>query len=225
MAQHEPLALVVVLDLDDTLYKEIDYQISGFNAVCNWINTVYGLALWAELEKLLQLNAPDVLGGLCKAAGLQPSVKETLLWVYRLHQPVIQLSPGVFDFLNEIEANCQVAIITDGRSTTQRLKIKALGLSHLTSYISEDYCSEKPASDRFELVMREMPSLRYVYVGDNLNKDFLAPNRLGWTTICLRDNGMNIHNQIIEEKTNEQKPNLWVGDFFELKRIIKDEYL
>jgi putative hydrolase of the HAD superfamily len=223
MAPCDPLELVVVLDLDDTLYKEIDYQISGFNAVCNWIENVYGLDLRLDLEKLLQAKNLDVLGELCKAAGLQPAVKESLLWVYRLHQPMIQSSPGVAVFLNELEATWQAVVLTDGRSVSQRLKLKALGLAHLPAYISEDYGSEKPAPDRFELVMREMPAIRYVYVGDNLKKDFIAPNKLGWTTVCLRDNGRNIHKQIIEEETNFQNPEFWIEDFFELKGKIKNE--
>lgn len=225
MAQSKPLEMVVVFDLDDTLYKEIDYQISGFNAVCTWINDVYGFTLWSELEKLIQLKVQDVLGGLCDAAGLQPSVKETLLWVYRLHQPLIQLSPGVDAFLNELETNCQAAILTDGRSVSQRLKLKSLGLSHLPVYISEDYGSEKPAPDRFKFIMREMPAMRYIYVGDNLKKDFLAPNELGWISICLRDNGKNIHKQMLGEELNNHMPKFWVNNFFELKGIIAHESL
>jgi putative hydrolase of the HAD superfamily len=209
--------------MDDTLYKEIDYQISGFNAVCTWIMEVYGLTLWSDLENLIQSKTPDVLGGLCKAAGLQPSVKETLLWVYRLHQPLIQLSPGVATFLGELEPDWQAAILTDGRSVSQRLKIKSLGLSHLPNYISEDYISEKPALARFELIMREVPAKQYVYVGDNLAKDFLAPNALGWITVCLRDNGNNIHKQIIKEEAKNQLPKLWINNFFELKERIKHE--
>jgi putative hydrolase of the HAD superfamily len=221
----ESLEMVVVFDLDDTLYKEIDYQISGFNAVCIWIKNVYGFNLWGDLEKLIQSKVQDVLGGLCEAAGLQPSVKETLLWVYRLHQPLIQLSPDVDAFLKELDTSCQAAILTDGRSVSQRLKLKSLGLSHLPAYISEDYSSEKPNLDRFKLIMREIPAMRYVYVGDNLKKDFLAPNELGWISICLRDNGKNIHKQILEEEINNQIPKFWIDNFFELKRIITYESL
>jgi putative hydrolase of the HAD superfamily len=225
MARYDSMSLVVVLDLDDTLYKEIDYQTSGFNAVCTWIKHVYGLNLFLVLENLIQLKTKDVLGGLCDAAGLQPSVKETLLWVYRLHQPLIQLSPDVDNFLNELDNNWRVAILTDGRSVSQRLKLKALGLSYLPAYISEDYCSEKPALDRFELIMREISAERYVYVGDNLEKDFLAPNSLDWTTICLRDDGRNINKQILNEEIKNQKPKFWIDNFFELKRIITYESL
>lgn len=31
--------------------------------------------------------------------------------------------------------------------------------------------------------------------GDNLRKDFITPNKLGWKTICLLDDGRNIHRQ------------------------------
>jgi len=36
---------------------------------------------------------------------------------------------------------------------------------------------------------------RFLYVGDNSKKDFVAPNRLGWRTICLKNDGHNIHEQ------------------------------
>jgi putative hydrolase of the HAD superfamily len=35
-------------------------------------------------------------------------------------------------------------------------------------------------------------------VADNVSKDFIAPNIMGWQTICLIDNGKNIHKQQFE---------------------------
>ena len=35
----------------------------------------------------------------------------------------------------------------------------------------------------------------FIYVGDNVKKDFITPNALGWKTICLKDDGRNIHKQ------------------------------
>lgn len=43
--------------------------------------------------------------------------------------------------------------------------------------------------------MKKYPSVQYAYIGDNLKKDFVAPNRLEWISICLLDNGENIHEQ------------------------------
>lgn len=220
MVQPEPLAMVVVFDLDDTLYKEIDYQTSGFNAVCSWINDVYGISLWSDLENLRLSKVPDILGGLCRAAGFQSSVKETLLWIYRLHLPSIQLMPGVAEFLNNLSANCKAAVLTDGRSMSQRLKLKSLGLDQLPAYISEEHCSEKPSLACYELIMRELPASRYVYVGDNLKKDFIAPNKLGWTTVCLRDDGRNIHPQITHENLSDGAPQFWIDYFSQLNKLL-----
>ena len=35
----------------------------------------------------------------------------------------------------------------------------------------------------------------FVYVGDNPTKDFIAPNKLGWDTYCLKQDKQNIHPQ------------------------------
>ena len=43
--------------------------------------------------------------------------------------------------------------------------------------------------------MLKYPSKSYAYIGDNLNKDFITPKYLAWRTICLKDNGQNIHAQ------------------------------
>ena len=38
-------------------------------------------------------------------------------------------------------------------------------------------------------------SKKFYYIGDNTSKDFLTPNKLDWITICLEDDGDNIHKQ------------------------------
>ena len=39
-----------------------------------------------------------------------------------------------------------------------------------------------------------------MYVGDNTEKDFFAPNQLGWKTVCILNDGRNIHQQDFELK-------------------------
>ena len=39
------------------------------------------------------------------------------------------------------------------------------------------------------------------YVGDNTAKDFVGPNTLEWTTVCLLDDGRNIHKQDFLQET------------------------
>lgn len=220
MGQLESRQSVIVFDLDDTLYKEVDYQTSGHNAVCQWVESVYGKSLWDELQSLRAADVPDLLGELCRVAGLPITVKESLLWVYRLHQPRINLAPEVAELLSNLNANFHVAILTDGRSITQRLKLKALALDHLPTYISEEYGSEKPSSDRFELIMRDLPAKGYVYVGDNPKKDFIAPNALGWRTFGVRDQGKNIHTQNLEGLDVNQLPNEWIDSLEEILKYL-----
>lgn len=210
MAQPEAKDTVVVLDLDDTLYEEADYHASGLAEVCHWIGSLYGIPVSAKLNELRESGETDLLAGLCHLAELPLSVKESLLWIYRLHKPKISLTDEVSDFLRNLEARYQVAILTDGRSISQRLKLKSLGLSHLPVYISEEHGGDKPSPVRFKLIMHEMIGLKYCYVGDNPKKDFIAPKLLGWKTIGLLNNGRNIHSQDLNNLTKEQTPNIWI---------------
>ena len=96
-----------------------------------------------------------------------------------------------------------MGMITDGRIQTQRLKIHALGLDKYIPeqniLISEATGADKHFSLPFDIMMRRNPGeSRFVYVGDNPEKDFLWPNRLGWLTVMLLDtDGRNIHPQRI----------------------------
>lgn len=48
--------------------------------------------------------------------------------------------------------------------------------------------------------------LFFTYVGDNLKKDFIYPNQHGWNTICLKNDGRNIHSQDFENTSVEALP-------------------
>ena len=208
---------VFVLDLDDTLYQEADYQASGFKEVVCKIQEIYGKNLENDLIRLIREGSTDVLEELCKVAGLPNSVKYAFLWIYRLHHPNISLEPDVEDFVYLLKRRAAgVAILTDGRSFSQRIKLKALGLSQFPAYISEEYGDQKPSSTRFEAVISDIPAKQYIYIADNPEKDFLAPNKLGWQTIGVMDKGKNIHFQIVEGLPNEYLPSFWIGSLNEL---------
>lgn len=208
---------VFVFDLDDTLYRESDYQASGFREVLRQIQQIYRKNLKRELDSLIQHGSTDVLHGLCVAAGLPEPVKQTLLWIYRLHMPDISLSEdarAAISFMRQNSAG--FAILTDGRSFSQRAKLRALGLADVPVYISEEYGDQKPSPIRFEAVMRDMPTKRYIYVADNPKKDFVAPNRLGWKTIGVIGTEQNIHTQHHEDISGEYLPSVWVGSLHDL---------
>ncbi len=209
-------ATVFVFDLDDTLYQEADYRESGLREICLWLHEYCRKSIVAQLNILAAQGEDDLLSAACRLASLPESAKESLLWIYRLHVPKIQLKESVKQTIQYFESVAQVAILTDGRSITQRLKLKALGLSHLPVYISEDYNSEKPHPLRFQKIMQDMPAQHYVYIADNPKKDFFAANTLGWTTIGVKGNEKNIHSQRVDGISSEYLPMRWIDDLCKL---------
>ncbi len=210
---------VVVFDLDDTLYKEIDYVHSGRRHVH---------ALMPQASKKIAVEGlleyphhEDVWTILCNAMGLPDTMKESMLWAYRLHSPDITLTPEVKAYLSNLESKTHaLAVITDGRLLTQELKLKALGLSHLPTYISEVWDGLKPAPGRFRAIEARWPMASYVYVGDNTAKDFVTPNQMGWLTVGLRDDGRNVHPQLRDGLSDDYLPKCWVNCITELLDVL-----
>ena len=117
---------------------------------------------------------------------------------YRYHVPdFFQHTDTSGDLLTRCkESGYLLGLITDGYAVTQRNKIHSLGIESLLDLIviSEEFGSEKPSENNYS-VFHRFGSDQYYYIGDNTNKDFVTPNKLGWTTICLLDQGCNIHRQ------------------------------
>mgnify|MGYP001230488693 CR=1 FL=1 len=80
--------------------------------------------------------------------------------------------------------------------------------------ISEEIGFEKPSLEGFKLIEEEFNRTDYFYIGDNLKKDFIGPNGLNWITLCLIDNGRNIHSNHIEELENDNIPDFFICSSF-----------
>lgn len=192
------LSDVVVFDLDDTLYKEVDFVRSGFSAIASYVGKD-GIAV--ELFEQWK-RGQNALQWLIDVTDIECEIPD-LLHVYRTHLPSIKLESSVEDMLDKLKQEGKVlGMITDGRSITQRHKIEALGLYRWITddnlVISEEFGSEKPDMANYEYFMSRYPVANYFYVGDNTAKDFVSPNILGWHTICIKDDGRNIHSQTFD---------------------------
>lgn len=198
---------VVVFDLDDTLYKEIDFLKSGYRKVAELVARQYGCDARAIYDQLLKwyYNGENAFACLNEEYGFGNPVNE-YLDIYRYHHPTITLSDETKDILSKlIEENVVLGIITDGREITQKQKVEALELEQWISMdlvmINEDKKYFKPNHWSFDRMMLKCfengidADATFYYVGDNTEKDFLAPNQLGWDTVCLENNGNNIHQQ------------------------------
>jgi putative hydrolase of the HAD superfamily len=114
-----------------------------------------------------------------------------------------------------------LGLLTDGRSITQRNKLKALGLEDFFDQlvISEEFGSEKPNIKNYKSFIVESVQ-SYVIIADNTSKDFITANILNWTSIGILDNGSNIHKQQFD-LDNIYLPKYWVKSISEINFIYE----
>lgn len=208
----------IVLDLDDTLYWELDFLKSAFQEIALHIGQDNGL-----YEKMLTLyKAKENVFEFLERTYAFPIGKA--LGMYRNHFPNIILHDGAIELLNLCEKNnYKMGLLTDGRSVTQRNKIKALNIEHYFSkiIISEEFGSTKPNLANYEIFLEEekQGNCQFYYIADNPSKDFISANQLGWVTICLIGNEKNIHPQSFDFN-NVFLPKFKVRNFKEIINLL-----
>lgn len=217
---------VVIFDLDDTLYNEIDFLISAYNEISIFLSIKKGVDKSQNeiFEYMLRsyIDKKNTFEQVISFLQIESTTVFDLLDIYRNHTPNICLSDNtkeVLDYL--IDQNFILGIITDGRSIQQRNKIKALNLEKYLSeiIISEEFGSEKPNLENYKFFETKFPNSNFTYIGDNMNKDFIAPNELNWNTICLLDNGRNIHRQNLS-LSPLYLPKNYIKNIIEIKEIV-----
>lgn len=209
----------IIFDLDDTLYKEIDFLKSAFRQIADVIGItgVYNFMLkcYRDGENAFKM--------VIERYNLSYTVDQ-LLDIYRNHKPDITLDLSIVATLDELKSRgWTMGLMTDGRSVTQRNKIDALGLSEWIEpnciLISEEFGYGKPDEHCYQYFIERYPNAKFCYVGDNLNKDFVTANKLGWQTICLLDDGRNVFSQqIVIPK--EYLPQQTIKELPELLQLI-----
>jgi putative hydrolase of the HAD superfamily len=191
---------VIVFDLDDTLYPEADYVRSGFQAVDDALRPrgIQGFEPLANglFQEGLRGKIFDAALAKLGAAG-SPELVAELVQIYRAHLPRLQLFPDARRALDLLRQSSKVALLTDGYAAVQRNKVRGLGLesAFAACIYTDDLGREcwKPSEVPFLEIatMLEMTDAmdRLVYVADNPMKDFIAPNRLGWSTVRIKRPG------------------------------------
>jgi len=190
----------VVFDLDDTLYDEIEYCKSGFDAVAEFLTNQseapsaearrISAVLWEQFttgNRTKTFNAAfDELD-----MGYDDELIGKLIEVYRNHNPKITLPQDSRDVLCELSTKYTLALLTDGFLPAQKLKVRALEIEKYfkcivyTEQLGREYWKPSPAG--FEKIMQTLRAKpeNTVYIADNEKKDFIAPNKLGFLTIQI----------------------------------------
>ena len=210
----------VVVDLDDTLYDEIEYCRSGFAAVAEFLAGSSGRSLDFARDACARTAAPACSPDGTPTAGLifatlwdqfktgnrsktfnaaldelgidydKERIAE-LVGIYRNHVPAIPLPPETEQVLRMLSEKYAMGLLTDGFLPAQQLKVQALGIEkYFASIVYTEQLgreSWKPSPGGFEKILRNLGGRpeNAVYVADNEQKDFIAPNGLGVVTIQL----------------------------------------
>lgn len=189
----------VIFDLDDTLYLEAEYVDSARREIARRIASRYPNCGLTEVEmtgimNLWPIHGPGAFDALHAALPREVATEADVLWmrrVYRSHTPDIALRPEVESTLRELkELGATLGIITDGRVETQSLKLHALGLARFIDpalmSVSEAVGAEKYSAAPFMRMEALTPGCsRRFYVGDNIQKDFIWPNAMGWSSVMI----------------------------------------
>lgn len=180
----------VIFDLDDTLYSEKQYVESGYKAIAKLLgNEIYKDKLWDYFEA-----GELAIDKLLYELGLSDR-REECLEIYREQEPEITLYKGVAEMIKRFKINgIKVGIITDGRVSGQKKKIKALGLEKLVDdiIITDELGGvqfRKPCDIAFRIMQCRwgMPFEQIMYVGDNVTKDFKASKQLGMRSVWFQN--------------------------------------
>lgn len=230
------LPLCVVFDLDDTLFYEWRFVASGTSFLCGQLtdilspsndakllNRISTLKRDMTLSPLKGVNHFDILEKWLSqyAPSLSSRISEFVA-LYRQHIPNLKLQHDrkqLLEFLKQ--KDIPMAIITDGRSITQRNKYFALKLNNYISadnlLISEEIGDNKLSATAFEIIEQKYPNHRYIYIGDNPYKDFHRAHQRGWLTISVTPHPCAIRHCATGEI---QQADFEIKHFIQIKNII-----
>lgn len=187
----------IIFDLDDTLYPERSYALSGFAAVAGWAQAEFGVPQIEGYDELKQLFEAGVRGDtfnrwLAQRDLPQQEAVAEMVRVYREHIPELEPFPDAIPLLEQLRTEHRLALITQGYRPGQQRKLEALGLTEYfdpTVIMGEDERQHwKPGREPFERALSalEIEGPESAYIGDNPLKDFKGSRELGMRTVWVR---------------------------------------
>jgi len=189
--------MVLIFDLDDTLFDEMSYVKSGLRAVA-----AYGRVSFGWNEKVSYTFLDDYLAKHGRGQVFDEWLRahdhysvsrvKQCVHVYRHHTPNIGLSKVALQILSLYQRVYSLYLVTDGHKIVQQKKIAALGIEAMFKrcLITHRFGIRhaKPSLYCFEKI-REVEKCSWssmVYVGDNPAKDFVNLNAMGSLTVRVK---------------------------------------
>ncbi|MBD8076123.1 YjjG family noncanonical pyrimidine nucleotidase [Bacillus thuringiensis] len=129
-----------------------------------------------------------------------------------------QLMQGAFEFINQIQGEYELYIVTNGVSKTQDKRLRNAGLHSLFKdvFVSEDTGFQKPMKEYFDYVFERIPNFapeEGLIIGDSLSADMKGGYVAGIDTCWFNP----------ERKLNDSGiiPTYEVHNFEELEALLK----
>lgn len=190
----------VLIDLDDTLFPHEQFARSAIKAAAREFRRRTGLAsalLFDEAWRRYLLHGSRdnrAFTDIMLAHGCySPELEAQILAAYRRCRPVLKPFKNVAVGLERLrDAGLMLGLLTDGRSMTQRMKLKALGLAPFFDeiVITGDYgpAWSKPAPHGFELLLNRFGCTpdQALMLGDDPLADSPGAHALGLAMVRVR---------------------------------------
>ena len=181
-----------LIDMDDTLYEERDFVLSGFRAVAAHVAR-WGIAA-ENAGNFLQtrfhaFGRDQIFNHLLKdfAGEAPPERIRELVDVYRRHPPQISLYPGVPERLRALRSRGKVIVVTDGLTSVQERKFAALGLNRFVDHVVFCEATGHPKPDPESLAgIVEPGDPNAVLIGDRPDHDLALAAHLQINSIRVR---------------------------------------
>lgn len=185
--------MIVIFDLDDTLYNERIYVEGGIRSVASFGAERFGWDREVSFNFMIDILDREGRGSIFdKWLAINDRYSKTLVRecvrIYRHHSPQLQLFPETVELLPAL-SKYPLYLVTDGHKVVQQKKIQSLNLSPLFRhiFITHRYgiCHAKPSTYCFNKIREREKSQwhQMVYIGDNPAKDFVNLKPLGVHTV------------------------------------------
>ncbi|BCS33498.1 HAD superfamily hydrolase [Luteitalea sp. TBR-22] len=189
--------MAVIFDLDDTLYRERRFVLSGHAALARVVADETGMparVLFRFLARRFRRHGREgLLQAFCAAYALPVAEVPRYVEIIRTHAPRLRLPRTSREVLAALRGQGRrLGVLTNGLPGTQRAKVAALGLAahvDVVTYAQEHAPEGKPARGCFVAALRALgvDAGRAVFVGDHPQKDIAGAAALGLRTIWLPD--------------------------------------
>lgn len=185
--------MIIIFDLDDTLYEEFTYVRSSFKAVAYYLSHKYALPRKIIYQNIIssfnETGRGHIFDDILKKYNIfSASEVNKCVSVYRKNKPNIKLFSEAKDALIMLSEYPKY-VLSDGNKLVQSTKVNALSINRYFRKILLTHRygikHSKPSTYCF-MKIKEYEKCNWdqmVYIGDDPNKDFVNINPLGIKTI------------------------------------------